>query len=306
MKVLHSIAELAEIPGPLCIAIGVFDGVHLGHQALIQRAMDEAAAIGGTPVVLTFHPHPVKVLRPDAAPRLLTSTPHKIRLIEQLGCPYLLQANFDAKFAAQPPEVFIEDLVVHAKPLGVICVGHNWAFGKGRSGNVELLTELGQRFGYKTVEIEPVTVDDELVSSTRIRQAVEEGAFVTAWKLLGRDYTVLGTVQHGAGLGGKIGFPTANLAAHNEQFPPNGVYAVSIFREGQELKGVANVGTRPTVTSAAERLLEVNIFDLKEDLYGQDIEVRFDRFLRPEQKFDSVDALKAQIKADAEEARRLN
>ncbi|MGB8465115.1 MAG: bifunctional riboflavin kinase/FAD synthetase [Terrimicrobiaceae bacterium] len=305
MKVFHSLSELSEIPGPLCVAIGVFDGVHLGHQALLRRAMNEAARMRGSALVLTFHPHPARVLRPDSAPRLLTSTPHKVRLIEELGCPYLLQATFDMAFAAQPPEVFVEQLVRSAGSLRMICVGHNWAFGKGRSGNVTLLTALGGRFGFETVEIEPVEIDGELVSSTRIRKAVEEGDFETARRLLGRDYTILGTVRPGAGLGRGIGFPTANLSAHNEQFPPNGVYAVRVSVSSRWLEGVANVGVRPTVGGAAERLLEVHIFDYSGDCYGQDLEVKFERFLRPEVRFSSIEELRAQIARDAIQARQL-
>ena len=186
MKVLHSLSELAQIPAPFCVAIGVFDGVHLGHQALIRRAIVEAEKMGGSAVVLTFHPHPARVLRPHSAPHLLTSTPHKLRLIEELGCQYLLQLGFDSAFAAQPPEVFIESLVRSSSALRMICVGHNWAFGKGRAGNVALLSTLGEKFGFETVEIEPVEIDGELVSSTRIRKAVETGDFETARRFLGQ------------------------------------------------------------------------------------------------------------------------
>jgi riboflavin kinase / FMN adenylyltransferase len=305
MKVFHSLSELSEIPGPLCVAIGVFDGVHLGHQALMRRAMNEAARLRGSALVLTFHPHPARVLRPDSAPHLLTSTPHKLRLIEKLGCQYLLQATFDAAFAAQPPEVFVEALARSTSSLRMICVGHNWAFGKGRSGNVALLTALGGSFGFEKVEIEPVEIDGELVSSTRIRKAVEEGDFDTARRLLGRDYTILGTVRAGAGLGHGIGFPTANLAAHNERFPPNGVYAVRVSMDSRWLDGVANVGVRPTVGGTAERVLEVYIFDYSGDCYGKDLEVKFERFLRPEQKFSSIEELRAQIARDATQARRF-
>jgi riboflavin kinase/FMN adenylyltransferase len=305
MKIFRSLSELSEIPGPLCVAIGVFDGVHLGHQALIRRAIDEAARLRGSAVVLTFHPHPARILRPHSAPHLLTSTPHKLCLIERLGCQYLLQATFDAAFAAQPPEVFIEALVRSAGSLRMICVGHNWAFGKGRSGNVALLAALGDRFGFETVEIEPVEIDGELVSSTRIRKAVEAGDFETARRFLGRDYTILGTVRSGAGRGRGIGFPTANLSAHNEQFPPNGVYAVRVLMDSRWFEGVANVGVRPTVESATDRVLEVHIFDFSDDCYGQDLEVKFERFLRPEQKFPSIEELRTQIVRDAAQARRI-
>lgn len=303
MKILTSIAELAGIPGPLCVAIGVFDGVHLGHQELIRRTMEEAARLNATAVALTFHPHPVRVLRPEAAPHLLTSTPHKQRLIDALGCPVFACQEFNREFASQPPEAFIEALAASANPLRRICVGHNWAFGRNRSGNVALLETLGERLGFETIEIDPVLADGELVSSTRIRRAVEEGDFATARRLLGRDYTILGTVRHGQQLGGKIGFPTANLAAHNEQFPPDGVYAVRALVRGNWLGGVANIGTRPTVNSSPERLLEVHLFDFSGDCYGEDIEVRFEKFLRTERKFPSVDALKEQIARDASEAR---
>lgn len=304
MRVLHSLAQLAQVPGPVCVAIGVFDGVHLGHQALVREAMAEAKKRGGTAVVLTFHPHPARILRPQNAPHLLTSTPHKVALIGELGCPYLLQVAFDAAFAAQSPQAFIEALAA-AADLRLICVGRDWAFGKNRAGNVEMLKELGGRLGFETLEIPAVSVDGEVISSTRIRQAVEEGDFATARKFLGREYTILGTVRHGAGLGGKIGFPTANLAAHNEQFPPNGVYAVKLMLRGEWLAGVANVGVRPTVANAGERLLEAHIFDFAGDCYGEDVEVRFEYFLRPEQKFASVDELKKQIASDAARAREL-
>jgi riboflavin kinase / FMN adenylyltransferase len=305
MNVFHSLSELSEIPSPLCVAIGVFDGVHLGHQSLIRRAMGEAERMQGSAVVLTFHPHPARVLRPDSAPHLLTSRRHKLRLIEELGCRYLLQITFDAAFAAQPPEVFIEALVRSAPSLRMICVGHNWAFGRGRAGNVALLATLGEKFGFQTVEIEPVEVDGELVSSTRIRKAVETGDFETARRFLGRDYTILGTVEPGAGRGRGIGFPTANLAAHNERFPPNGVYAVRVLMDSRWYDGVANVGVRPTVGSALERVLEVHIFDFSGDRYGRDLEVKFERFLRPEKKFSSIDELRAQIVRDAALAREI-
>jgi riboflavin kinase/FMN adenylyltransferase len=305
MKVLHALSELAEIPGPLCVAIGVFDGVHLGHQVLIRRAMREADRLGGSAVVLTFHPHPARVLRPESAPHLLTSTPHKLRLIEELGCRFLLQIKFDVAFAAQPPEVFVEALARSAGSLRMVCVGHNWAFGKGRAGNVALLAALGEKFGFETVEIDPVEIDGELASSTRIRKAVEAGDFEMARRFLGRDYTILGTVQPGAGRGRGIGFPTANLSAHNERFPPNGVYAVRVLMNSRWFEGVANVGVRPTVGNALDRVLEVHVFEFSGDLYGYDLEVKFERFLRPEKKFSSIDDLRDQIARDAALAREI-
>ncbi len=303
MRVLHSVDELSGVPGPHCIAIGAFDGIHLGHQALIGQMLSRARTLRATPVVLTFDPHPSRILRPDHAPRLLTSTPHKLRLIESLGCPNILLIPFNAAFAAQDPEVFVVDLARHG--LALVCVGRDWAFGRNRSGNVALLRQLGAKLGFETLEIPPVSVGTEMVSSTRIRRAVEEGDFDTAKLLLGRDYTILGTVEHGANLGERIGFPTANLSAHNEQFPPNGVYAVRVLRQSRWLDGVANIGVRPTVDQAGQRKLEVHIFDFTEDCYGEDVEVRFEHFLRPEKKFDSLDELVAQIRSDSAQAREL-
>lgn len=285
------------------VAIGVFDGVHRGHQALIARALEEAQRLRARAMVLTFDPHPVRVLRPDQAPRLLTSTLHKQQLIEKLGVEGLVLQPFDVEFAAQSPEVFIRQLAECARPLKSICVGNQWAFGKGRSGNVELLRREGASLGFEVVEIAPVQIEGETVSSTRIRQAIEAGDFATAEKCLGRPYTILGTVEHGAQLGGKIGFPTANLSAHSEQFPPNGVYAVRALVGGDSLNGVANIGIRPTVATGAARTLEVHLFDFRDDLYGRDVEVKFETKLRNEQKFESLAALKEQIRQDCENAR---
>ncbi len=305
MKRLHAISELSELPGPLCVAIGVFDGVHLGHRALIERTLAEARQKGGSAAALTFHPHPARVLRPDSAPRLLTSTPHKLRLMEALGCPAVLVVEFDDAFAALTPREFIHRISSAAKPLGVVAVGHNWAFGHARSGNVALLRKLGADQGFETVEIDPVMADGELVSSTRIRRAVEEGDFAAAGTLLGRDYTILGTVGPGAHVGHQLGFPTANLSAHNEQFPPNGVYAVQALLRGSWLGGVANVGIRPTVTGSHDRILEVHVFDFEGECYGEDMEVLFVRRIRDERKFPSLEALRDQICSDVSEARLL-
>ena len=304
MKVFEELSGLAEAPAPICVAIGVFDGVHLGHRELVLRAMREARLRDGSAVVLTFHPHPARILRPESAPHLLTSTPHKIRLIAELGCPFLLKLPFDDDFSRQPPEAFIERLAAAGR-LHAVCVGRDWAFGKDRAGSVSLLRGMGSRLGFETIEIAPVMVDGELVSSTRIRKAIEAGDLATARKFLGREYTILGTVRHGDGLGGRIGFPTANLAAHNEQFPPDGVYAVHVSLRGRWHGGVANIGTRPTVQKSAERGLEVHVFDFASDCYGEDAEVRFLRFLRPEQKFASLEELRSQIQRDAQEARQL-
>ena len=304
MQILHSIAELSQLPGPLFLAIGVFDGVHLGHQAVICTSAEHATQADGTSVVMTFDPHPAKVLRPDRAPRLLTATQHKIALIRDLGVAHLLVQQFDLQFAATPPEEFVFQLVRYAKTLREICVGHEWSFGKGRTGNLSLLKKLGSEHSFNVVGVPALTVNGEVVSSTTIRQAVEDGNLVKATQMLGREYTILGTVEAGNQLGRKLGFPTANLSAHSEQFPPNGVYVAEARLRGALYRGIANLGYRPTLCSdSPKRLLELHLFDLKRDLYGEEVEVRFLRFLRPEKKFSSTEALAAQIATDVKLAR---
>jgi riboflavin kinase/FMN adenylyltransferase len=304
MELLQSITELNRLPGPLFLAIGVFDGVHLGHQAVISTSARHARQAGGTPVVMTFDPHPAKVLRPKDAPHLLTATQHKIALIRDLGVAHLLVQPFDRQFAATPPENFVQQLVAHAKPLREICVGHEWSFGKGRAGNLALLKQLGTTYDFNVVGVQAVTVNGEVVSSTAIRRAVADGDLIKATQMLGREYTILGTVKAGQKLGRKLGFPTANLSAHSEQFPPNGVYVAEARLAGALYRGVANLGYRPTVSAGEpERLLELHLFDLNRDIYGAEIEVRFLRYLRPEQEFENVEALAAQITRDVAEAR---
>ena len=306
MQTLRSIPELSKLPGPLFLAIGVFDGVHLGHQAVISTSAEHARAVNGTAVVVTFDPHPEKILRPQVAPHLLTATPHKIALIRDLGVRHLLIITFNKQFAATEPEDFVHQLVNDSKPLREICVGHEWSFGKNRRGNLELLKKLGTQFDFNVIGIPPVTVKGEVVSSTTIRQAVEAGDLKKAAEMLGREYTILGTVVRGDDLGKKIGFPTANLSAHNEQFPPNGVYFAQAKLDEAVYPGVVNLGYRPTVSSSkTERILEIHLLDFNRDIYGKDLEVRFIRYLRPEKKFENLDALVRQIKADVKQARVL-
>jgi riboflavin kinase/FMN adenylyltransferase len=306
MQVLRSISELSRLPGPLFLAIGVFDGVHLGHQAVISTSARHAKNAGGTPVVVTFDPHPAKVLRPQDAPHLLTATQHKIALIRDRGVAHLLVLHFDRQFAATAPEEFVRQLVTNSRPLREICVGHEWSFGKERAGNLALLKQLGTTHDFDVVGVQAVTMNGEVVSSTAIRRAVADGDLIKATQMLGREYTILGTVKAGQKLGRKLGFPTANLSAHSEQFPPNGVYIAEARLGGNLYRGVANLGYRPTVSAGdPERLLELHLFDINKDIYGEEIEVRFLRYLRSEQNFENVEALAAQISRDVAQARKL-
>ncbi len=304
MRILKSISELNSLSGSLYLAIGVFDGVHLGHRAVISTSANHAAESQGTPVVVTFDPHPAKVLRPQDAPHLITATQHKIALIRDLGVAHLLVLTFDRQFASTSAEEFVQQLATNSHPLKEICVGHEWSFGRGRAGNLALLKQLGLTYGFDVVGVKAVTVNGEVVSSTAIRRAVAEGDLVKATQMLGREYTILGTVKAGEQLGRKLGFPTANLSAHSEQFPPNGVYAIEARLDGTLYRGVANLGYRPTIGSdKQERLLELHLFDLNQDIYGEEVEVRFVRYLRPEKKFENVEALAKQIAQDVKSAR---
>jgi riboflavin kinase/FMN adenylyltransferase len=306
LNILRSVSELSTL-GPAYLAIGVFDGIHLGHQAVIRRAVEDSRREPeGAAVVVTFDPHPLRVLRPDSAPRLLTSTRHKEQIIAALDVERLLLLPFDAGFAATPPEEFIAALAAAARPLRQICVGFGWSFGRGRAGNLDLLTRLGEQWRFAVVGLPAVTVDGQVASSTLIRTAIENGDLDAAARFLGREFTILGTVVEGRQLGRQLGYPTANLAAHNEQFPPNGVYAVEALWNGGNYPGVVNLGFRPTVAQpGGERLLELHLFDFDRQIYGEDVEVKFRAFLRPERKFAGLEELRAQIERDARRARAL-
>lgn len=303
---LHAIESLSEVPGPVHLAIGVFDGVHLGHQAVIRQAVRSAAVDKGTAVVVTFDPHPVKVLRPESAPRLLTSTSHKIAILTSFGIEEILLVKFDREFAATPPGVFVERLASACRPLRTISVGQQWAFGKGRAGNLELLAQYGAKLNFEVLGVPDVEVNQTPVSSTNIRAAVQEGRLDDAAAFLGRPFSILGTVEHGQHLGQQLGFPTANLSAHNEQFPPNGVYAVRARLDHKLYGGVVNIGTRPTIdASATNRVLELHLFDFHRDIYGTDVEVEFAGRLRAEQRFAGLEELRQQITRDVEQARAI-
>ena len=298
MVVLRSIPDLAGVPGPVHLAIGVFDGVHAGHQAVIRTALGQP---GGSSVVVTFDPHPARVLRPERAPLMLTSIRHKLLVFERLGVEYTLVLPFDEAFARTEAEDFAAELGRACRPLGSITVGDDWAFGHRARGTVALLRSLGL-----TVHaVPPVHVDGVAARSTGLREAVAAGDFGQAARLLGRPSTVLGTVVAGQQLGRRLGFPTANLALENEQLPPNGVYTVRARLGSDTVLGVANLGVRPSVENGEPtRRLEVHLLDFSRDIYGLELEVEWVECLRPEQAFSSLEALTAQISRDVALARQ--
>lgn len=298
---IDKLEELAAQDGPLHLALGVFDGVHLGHRAVIARAVDAARKEGGKAFVVTFDPHPIRVIAPEKAPAsLLATLDEKAAVVKALGVDGLLVIHFDMAFAKMDAEEFVRKL--GAADVRTIAVGEDWRFGSKRSGDVAMLRRMGGELGFQLEAVPPVMWDGERISSTRIRQAIRDGNFEAVEEMLGRPYELSGTVIEGRKLGREIGFPTANLRLGERQTPRDGVWSV---RVDGEWNGVANLGTRPTVGDS-DRLLEVHLFDFSGDLYGKQLRVRFGKFLRPERKFSSVEELREQIALDAEEARRFS
>lgn len=302
MLIRNSLEDLPALGVPLHLALGVFDGVHIGHQAVIARAVEAAAREGGLAGVLTFDPHPIRVLAPDKAPSTLLETlTHKARIIRELGVPLLIPLHFDLAFAHLSAAEFIARLMT--APVKTIAIGEDWRFGYQRSGDLTFLSLQAPQYGFTLAAVAPVMHDGERISSTRIRQAIRDGNLATAQQMLGRAYALSGTVIEGQKLGRTLGFPTANLASGDAQLPPDGVWAVlALLPDGRELGGVANLGLRPTL-NAATRSLEVHLFDFSGDLYGQKLEIRFLQHLRLEIKFPSLAALRSQIVEDVAAAK---
>lgn len=295
---LDKLEDLAGRKGPLHLALGVFDGVHAGHQAVIASAVNAAAQDGGEAFVVTFSPHPIRVIAPGKAPSsLLATLDEKAEIMKSRGVDGLLVITFNTDFAQMGAEEFIEQLT--QGNIASISVGEDWRFGSKRLGDVEMLRRMGESRGFQLHAISPIMWDGERISSTRIRQAIRDGNFDAVKEMLGRPYEITGIVVEGRKLGRELGFPTANIQLGDLQVPKDGVWMVTI---NGDLKGVANLGVKPTV-GGVERLLEVHILDFSEDLYGKKLRIRFDRFLRGEQRFPTLADLKAQIAKDVWEAR---
>jgi riboflavin kinase/FMN adenylyltransferase len=291
------------VPVPVVLAIGNFDGVHLGHAALVKRLAQVAAQSQLAPMVLTFEPHPREFFAPASAPARLTTLREKLELLAECGASQTMICPFNAAFAALSAEEFIEQVLVRGCQVRHLIIGDDFRFGRGRAGDFALLQEAGGRFGFTVEAMGSVLVDGERVSSSAVRRALLAGDMAQAARLLGRPYIIDGQVLHGQKLGRQIGFATANLRIKHNPLPMSGVFAVEVSGLGdQPLPGVANLGIRPTV-NGTRPLLEVHLFDFNRDIYGAHISVRFAHKLRDEQRFPNIDALKAQIAADAAAAR---
>jgi riboflavin kinase/FMN adenylyltransferase len=287
-----------------CVAtIGNFDGIHLGHQAVLNQLAMKGDALGLPVVVITFEPQPNEFFSPDNAPARLSRFREKIEALRSYAIEQLCVLRFNHKLAQMTAEEFSQQLLVTGLNVQYLVVGDDFKFGKGRQGNFALLQQIGKEQGFQVVNMHTFSIENRRVSSTRIRQALETGDLILAEKLLGRPYRMSGRVAHGDKRGRTMGFPTANIHLHRRKVPLSGVYAVRLFGiEGEPIQGVANVGIRPTVGSD-RALLEVHLFDFKRDIYGEHVQVHFLRKLRNEQKFDSLDSLMAQIDLDCKQAR---
>jgi riboflavin kinase/FMN adenylyltransferase len=287
------------------IALGNFDGVHIGHQAVIGTAIADARAHDRPAIVATFDPHPVRYFRPDAPPFRLTTLDQRQELFAALGADAMLVFAFDDALAQTSAEDFVARLLVER--LGARCVvtGSDFTFGRGRAGNCTALSELGEPLGLSAIRVEPVAAGTQIISSSRIREALIAGDPQMAAQLLSRPFAIRGIVQHGDKVGRTIGYPTANIDMGTYLRPRYGIYAVTgRLPDGRVLQGAANIGIRPSFDPPKE-LLEPYFFEFSEDLYGQEVEVAFHHFLRPEARFDSLDALKQQMASDCEMAKAL-
>jgi riboflavin kinase/FMN adenylyltransferase len=286
------------------LALGNFDGLHRGHLKIIERVRRGAAEHGGTPMAMTFDPHPPRVVRPDKAPPLLMTKTQRLEALHRAGIACVAVVRFTHELSSWEPETFVRTVLAEWLRVSEVWVGANFLFGHGRSGNFSVLRTLGQRYGFRADKIDPVRYKDFVVSSTRIRRLVAEARMDEAGALLGHPYYVDGTIVEGQKRGKTIGFPTANMVTDNELIPPHGVYATTMTVDGVVHAGMTNIGVRPTFNET-DTTIETHLLRYSGDLYGRRVRLSFVQRLRDERRFDSVEALRAQIEADERRATHL-
>jgi len=287
------------------LALGNFDGLHRGHLKIVGRVKRGAAEHGGTPMAMTFDPHPPRIVRPDKAPPLLMTTAQRVDAIAAAGIQCLAIVRFTREMSLWAPETFVRTVLVEWLQVAEVWVGANFLFGHDRSGSFTTLRTLGQRYGFRAEKIDPVRYKEFVVSSTRIRRLVSEGRMDEAGALLGHQYTLDGVIVEGRKRGRDLGFPTANLHTDNELIPPHGVYATTLTI-GQDVRAsMTNIGVRPTFGDSTETTIETHVLAHQQDLYGQRVRLGFVQRLRDERRFDDVAALRAQLEDDARRATRL-
>src|SRR5918998_4153302 len=303
MRLFHGY-ENAEIGRPAVLTLGVFDGLHLGHQLIISRVVERARQLGAVPTVVTFDPHPRAVLHPESAPPLLQTFDQKVEAFGVLGVEQTIVVRFTPEFARVRAEEFLRDVVRERLQAREVYLGRGFAFGRGREGNIELLRKVSGELGFFADEVPEVRLRGRRISSSRVRELLSEGSVNLARRMLGRPYGVEGPVVRGAERGHRLGFPTANLQPRNRVIPRGGVYVTATLIGGRWLRSVTNVGTRPTFERDAEASVETYVMDWAGDLYGDVVRTRFLHRLRDERRFSSLDELKRQIDRDARRAAR--
>lgn len=299
MEVIENLEVLSGTWKNPIVAIGVFDGMHLGHQAILKKVAGRARELDGTAILLSFHPHPQKIISPGDAPLLLQTTTQRVELLQKLGIDVFIRLPFDRKLSLLTPDQFGEQVL---KALGTreIHVGDNFKFGQGRLGTSSSLEEMGEKFGFRLFRTENLIFRGSRISSTRVRKAISSGQIELAGRLLGRPYEIEGTVVRGAGKGSTIGFPTANLNPDNELVPPSGVYITRVAAESGRYQGATNIGYRPTIQNDPDRgaSIETHLIGFEDNLYGQKIKISFCMRLRDEKHFESIRVLTEQIRHD--------
>jgi len=301
MRLFHG-TDNAKIMRPTVLTLGVFDGLHLGHQLIIKTVVARAAALNATPTVITFDPHPRAVMHPESAPPLLQTFDQKIEAFGVLGIEQTIVIRFTKEFAQTRAEEFLRDVVRERLHAQEVYLGRGFAFGRNREGNIELLREASRRLGFYAAEVPEVRLHNRRISSSRIRELLAAGRVNLARRMLGRPYGLEGRVIRGQERGRTLGFPTANLQPQNRVIPHSGVYVTATLIEGIWRRSITNIGTRPTFETAGEPSIETYVMDWHGDLYGDVVRVRFLHRLRAERKFASLDDLKRQITYDAERA----
>ncbi|MEP1094173.1 MAG: bifunctional riboflavin kinase/FAD synthetase [Cyclobacteriaceae bacterium] len=306
MKVINNIKDF-EKPDSAVVTIGTFDGVHLGHQEILNRVVADAKSIGGKSILITFWPHPRFILEKDATDlKLLSTFDEKVELLEFLGLDFLIKIPFTPKFSNLSAEEFTRLILVDSIGTKKLYIGYDHRFGNDREGDIHFLREKGIVFDYEVFEIPRQDIDDIGISSTKIRSALLRGEIQLANSLLGRSYTITGTVVEGQKVGRKIGFPTANLEVREpyKLLPGDGAYAVIARIDGNFFNGMLNIGFKPTV-DGKQRTIEVHLFNFDENIYGRELIIEFVQSLRKEQKFDSLESLKNQLQQDKDKAKNI-
>ncbi len=296
MRVVRDFNRYCDINNPV-VALGNFDGIHIGHQALIKKTVDTAKKIDGTAVLFTFYPHPIKVVEKRREPFIIQTFKEKVKIAESLGIETVVCARFTKSFANMHPEDFIKDILIDKFRVKSVCVGHDYTFGKDGRGGIKTLREYANRYGFELSVIPPVKIDGIIVSSSRIREFLRVGNVKYANKFLGRPYKISGVVKKGDGRGASLGFPTANIYPKNEIILKNGVYAAYVYVDSKKYKAAVNVGNNPTF-KGVDKHIEVFIMEFNENIYSKKIEIEFVDFIREEKRFRKVDELIARIDKD--------